>query len=293
MERTDQLWRGTASKGNFRIMAVDATQATQAIRDLHDLSPVNTLLLGKMLSAAAMLSLDLKVEDAEVTLRLDGDGPLKGALVICNGRGELRGYALKPGLWLGDPAENFYLVKHLGTGTLSVIRSQPGKRPTHGFTSLSEGEVAQNLAHFFEQSEQVPSAVNLGVLIGKDASVKASGGFIIQQLPSADPLEADRIIANLQKTPNVSDLMDMGLTLPGILKKFVFPETDLDIQEVHPISYRCNCSRERFARALSLLDTAELEEMRDGIDPQCHFCNASYHFSGEDIDAIIKSKGER
>ncbi len=292
MPATDKLYRGIAHGGQFRIFAVESTHTAQAMRDLHDLSPIATLLLGKMVSAAAMLSLDLKTPGSEVSLRLEGDGPLKGALVICDDTGNLRGYPFEPRLWLEEAQENFYPVKHLGNGSLSVIRTAPGKRPTSGYTALAEGEVAQNMAHYYEQSEQVPTAVNLGVLIDRDASVKAAGGFVIQQMPGADPLLADSIIASLAKTPNVSDLMDMGLTLPAILSRFVFPDGELELAETHGLRFRCNCTRYRFARALALLGEEDLRDLREGIDPQCHFCNQRYHFSGEEIDQLLSARKE-
>ncbi len=289
MPRADLLWRGTAFYGQFRVLAVESTQSAQTARDLHDLSPMNALLMGKMISAAAMLSLDLKAENSEVTLRVEGNGKLRGAMVICTQDGDIRGYAYEPHLYFDDSPENFQPVKHLGNGTLSVIRNIPDKKPTMGFTALEEGEVAHNLARYFEISEQIPTAVNLGVLIDKDAKIRASGGFIIQQLPAAQPLYADRIRENLARTPNVSDLMDMGLSLPDILSRFVFSVPEPELFEVHPVRYKCNCSRERFERALKLLGREELQEMLDGIDPQCHFCNKSYHFSGGDIARIISS----
>lgn len=289
MPRNDLLWRGTAYYGQFRVLAVETTQTAQTARDLHDLSPINALLMGKMISAAAMLSLDLKAEKSEVTLRIEGNGKLRGAMVICTQSGDIRGYAYEPHLYFDDSGENFQPVRHLGNGTLSVIHNIPDKKPTMGFTALEEGEVAHNLARYFETSEQIPTAVNLGVLIDKDAKIRASGGFIIQQLPAAQPLYADRIRENLARTPNVSDLMDMGLSLPDILSRFVFPDPEPELLEVHPVRYRCNCSHDRFERALKLLGREELKEMLDGIDPQCHFCNKSYHFSGDDIARIISS----
>ncbi|HOL33474.1 MAG TPA: Hsp33 family molecular chaperone HslO [Candidatus Syntrophosphaera thermopropionivorans] len=287
MKESDYLWRGMALNGQFRVLAVSSTNTVQAARDLHDLSPINTILMGKMIPAVAMLSLDLKDEGAEVTLRFDGDGPLKGALTICNNQGDVRGYAFEPKFWLDDLQENFHPVKYLGNGTLTVIRYYLGDRPTKGLTPLIEGDVAQNLAYYFEQSEQIPTAVNLGVLIDKDAKVRASGGFIIQQLPSADRLNADRLIDNINHMPNLSDLMDMGMYLPEILHSFVFKEGGLELYPVHRVRYRCHCSKERFAAALKLLSLDELKELRDGIDPVCQFCNATWHFSAAEIEEII------
>jgi molecular chaperone Hsp33 len=292
MQDKDFLWRGTALNGQFRLLAVEATQAVQTARDLHDLSPVSTLLLGKMLCATAMLSLDLKKQDSEITLRLEGNGELKGALAICNFEGDLRGYAFVPQLFLATPADNFYPVKALGDGTLSVIRSIPNQRPTSGYTKLTEGEVAQNLAHYFEQSEQIPSAVNLGVLIDQNAHVLAAGGFIIQQLPNASQSEAEHLIEKLSQTPNVSDLMDMGLNIRDIMRRFIFTDGDFELEQVHTVQYQCTCSRERFSRALLLLGIDELEDMREGIEPVCHFCNQTYHFSPEDMSDLITSLKE-
>lgn len=293
MPNKDFLWRGTAYGGQFRVLAVEATHTAQKARDLHDLSPVNTLLMGKMLAAAAMLSLELKIPDSEVSLRVAGDGPVKGALAICTQAGDLRGYAFEPQLWLENAQDNFYPVKNLGKGMLTVIRSLPGRKPTSGSTRLVEGELAQNLAHYYEQSEQIPSAVDLGVLIDKDATVKAAGGFIIQQMPNADPLSADRVIDNLSRTPNVSDLLDMGLAIGDILARFVFPEGGLDLHPERAIRYRCNCSKDRFERALRLLTKQDLGEMLDGIDPECHFCSTSYHFSGEEIARLVSDKEKK
>ncbi|HOQ82837.1 MAG TPA: Hsp33 family molecular chaperone HslO [Candidatus Syntrophosphaera thermopropionivorans] len=287
MKESDYLWRGMALNGQFRVLAVSSTNTVQAARDLHDLSPINTILMGKMIPAVAMLSLDLKDEGAEVTLRFDGDGPLKGALTICNNQGDVRGYAFEPKFWVDDLQENFHPVKYLGNGILTIIRYYPGDRPTKGLTPLIEGDVAQNLAYYFEQSEQIPTAVNLGVLIDKDAKVRASGGFIIQQLPSADRLNADRLINNINHMPNLSDLMDMGMYLPEILHRFVFKEGGLELYPVHRVRYRCHCSKERFAAALKLLSLDELKELRDGIDPVCQFCNATWHFSASEIEEII------
>ena len=293
MAKNDALWRGTAYGGQFRVLAVEATQTVQQARDLHDLSPLATFLVGKMISAAAMLSLDLKARDAEVSLKLEGDGPLRGAMVICRKNGDLRGYAYQPQYFAEPPQENFNPVGQLGRGTLSVIRSSPRAKPTMGFTPLEEGEVAQNLAVYFDRSEQVPSAVDLGVLIDPRARVVAAGGFIIQQMPGADPASAEELIAALERVPNVSDLMDMGLSLPRILEKFVFPDGSLDLVPAGEIRWRCTCSKQRFARALKLLGRAELETMREGIDPVCHFCNRSYRFTPADIGRLLISLEDR
>ena len=285
---SDLLWRGMALSDSFRIFAVEATETAQRARDLHDLSPIATILMGKMMCAAALLSLDLKSDNGEVSVRVDGDGPLEGGLVICDHYGQLRGYIRNPSLQLDAIQANFLPGKQLGNGTLTVIKQLPGTSPWMGSTELVTGEIAEDLAHFYLQSEQVPSAVSLGILVDREAQIRACGGFVIQQLPFADPDKTEALIHNLNLTPNLSDLMDMGLGLQDIFDRFVFKDMDYTLKPAHPVSYRCNCSKERFARSLLALGKDELRDLRDGIEPVCHYCNSTYLFSPEDIATLLK-----
>lgn len=288
----DTLYRGTALNDSFRIFAVDATTTAQEARDLHDLSPIATILMGKMICAAAILSLDLKSESSDVSLRVDGTGALEGGIVICTAHGDIRGYMRNPRLQLENPQDNFHPGKQLGEGTLTVIKHLPGAQPWLGSTELVTGEIAEDLAHFYMQSEQVPSAVALGILIDQEAKVRACGGFMIQQLPFADPAKAELLISNLGRTPNLSDLMDMGMKLRDIFDRFVFKDIEYRLEEDHPIRYRCNCSKERFARSLLTLGKSELKDMEGGVEPVCHYCNQSYPFTAEDIKALLVSLEE-
>ncbi len=285
---TDTLYRGMALSESFRIFAVDATQTAQKARDLHDLSPIATILMGKMISAAALLSMDIKNENSEITLRIDGQGELKGGLVVCNEQGHVRGYLKNPKLFLDDPEDNFHPGRFLGEGSFNVIRQRPHAEPWIGSTELITGEVAEDLAHFYLQSEQIPSAVALGILIDKDAKIRACAGFMIQQLPMADAENAQKLIQNLENTPNLSDLMDMGISVLEVLKKFVFKDLDFQMQEYRKLRYQCSCSKEVFARSLLTLGLEELETMKEGITPMCHYCNAQYHFTASDIQELIK-----
>lgn len=284
----DKIYRATTLNDQFRIFAVESTQTVQRCRDLHDLSPLATLLMGRMISAAAMMSLDLKDQAHDISLRIDGDGQLKGALVVINGKAELRGYAFEPKLFLPGVNDNFFPGKQLLPGTLTLIRSTGMKRPYTGMIELVTGDVAEDLSHYYAQSEQIPTAVNLGILIDQDARVRASGGFIIQQLPQADPALADKLIENLNRTPNLSDLMDMGMDLPKILEDFVLKGLEWQMHDNRPLVYKCNCSKERFANAIRLLGKEELLSMKEGISPVCHYCNTTYVFSPGDIQEIIK-----
>lgn len=288
----DLLIRGTAHQNNFRVYAVQCTQAAQKARDLHDLSPIASILLGRMLSAAAMLSWDLKHPDAEVTLRVDGDGELGGGIVVSTAQAKLRGYVFIPQLFLENTADNLLPGKALGKGTLSLIRNDTHRKNFTGTCELISGEIAEDLANYYLQSEQIPTAVNLGVLIDNEARIRSCGGFMIQQLPFADIAIAEQINQNIQATPNISDLMDMGLGIIEVLDRFVFKGLQWQTNEEREPAFQCTCSKERFARALMLLGKTELEGMLEGIKPVCHYCNTEYVFSHDDMMNIVKSLKE-
>lgn len=288
----DFMLRGTAHNDTFRWFAVTSTNTVQTARDLHDLSPIATLLMGRMISASAMLAWDLKDSLSEVTFRVDGDGALVGAVIICTAEGHIRGYAQNPRLFLPDVADNFQVGKALGKGTLNIMHSKKGRTSYSGTCELITGDIAEDLANYFLQSEQIPTAVNLGILIAPDATVRSSGGFIIQQLPFADQDIAEQINQNLNATPNVSDLMDMGLSLSEILNRFVFKGISWHTNEERELQYKCNCSRERFSRALLLLGKEELSTMQEGITPICHYCSKSYTFDPADMELLLSEASQ-
>jgi len=288
-DANDCILRGTAYQDQFRFFAVNSTKTAQRARDLHDLSPLVTILMGRLISATAMLSAELKNKGTNVCLKLDCSGEVEGALVICEQDGALRGYARQPKLWFDEPSENFEIGKHTGKGTLTIIKELGMKKTFTGICELVSGEIGEDLANYYHKSEQVPTAVNLGVLIDSNAKVRASGGFIIQEMPFADPAASQSIIDNLNNTPNVSDLMDMGYCIEDILRTFVFKDIDFTVHLNQTLEYRCNCSREKFERALILLGKDELNEMLDGISPVCSYCGKEYHFDTEAIQGLISS----
>lgn len=287
--KTDTLYRGTIHQAEFRLFAVESTRTVQMARDLHDLSPLPAILLGRLITAAALMSGELKAPRSELSLRVQGDGALKGGLVLADKAGNIKAYAFEPQLWLEPAGENFLVGKNLGAGILTIMKQSGLKAPYSGNIELVSGEIAEDLAEYYLRSEQIPSAVNLGVLIDQNASVRAAGGFIIQQLPFADATVAESIRQNLLQTPNVSDLMDMGLSLEDILNKFVLKGIEWQFTHQSEIRYHCDCSKERFARALMLLGKAELEDMQEGITPVCHYCNTSYEFNAAELAELISA----
>ncbi len=281
------LLRGSIHDNQFRLFAADCTQIVQCVRDMHDLYPLPSIMMGRLITAVALMSGELKAPKSEIVLRIDGEGPLRGGIVIAQKDGSLKGYAFEPQLWLEVPEDNFRVGKHIIPGTLTVIRQSGLKAPYQGRVKLSDGEIGSDLANYYLKSEQLPTALNLGVLIDKEARIRSAGGILIQALPHADREITRKIEQNLAATPNVSDLMDMGLSLEDILHKFVLRELKWQITKSSPLRFHCDCSKERFTRGLMLLGNEELKTMTDGIEPLCQYCNRSYSFSGDEIKELI------
>lgn len=289
MENKDYIIRGTACHDQFRFMAVNSTEIVQAALDTHHLSPAATLLLGRLLTAALLMGADQKAEAASLTLNIEAEGPLKGAIAIYEQIGKVRGYAKNPDYFDEDIKNNWQIGKLLGKGTLNVIKDMKLKEPMTGTIELVTGEVAEDIAHYYLKSEQIPTAVSLGVLFDAEGKIRAAGGYLIQQLPSAEPIDVDKLADNLANTPYITDLLDMGLPWEKILSQSIFKDMDYIVSDTLPAVYQCNCSKERFANALRLLGTEELTSMTEGIAPICHYCNTQYDFSAEDMQEIIKS----
>jgi molecular chaperone Hsp33 len=293
MENRNQLIRGTACHDQFRFFAVDSTQVVQSMLDLHQSSPASTLLLGRLLTGALLMGADLKEDDASLTLNIEAEGPLKGAIAIYEQKGKVRGYAKNP-MYFDDEIKNNLMVgKLLGKGTLNVIKDLHLKAPMTGTIELVTGEVAEDIAQYFLRSEQIPTAISLGVLFDKEMVIRSAGGYLIQQMPSATPKDADALMNNLANTPYITDLLDMGLDWEKILGKFIFKDMDWSVNDSIPVEYLCTCSRERFGNALRLLGRVELESMNTGVAPVCHYCNTEYIFTPDDIKNIIISINDK
>ncbi|MDD4559921.1 MAG: Hsp33 family molecular chaperone HslO [Candidatus Cloacimonadaceae bacterium] len=288
-EPEGRLLCGSIAADQFRLFATNTTSIVQKARDFHDLYPLSAIMMGRLITAVALMSGDLKAPSSEIALRIDAEGPLKGAIALINKEGDIKAYAFEPHLWFQESEANLQVGKHLIPGTLSVIRQSGLKAPYTGQVRLLDGEIASDVAAYYQQSEQTATAVNLGVLIDPSAAIRSAGGVLIQQLPNADPALAELISSNLLQTPNLSDLMDMGLSIEEILDRFILKGLPWKINKEMMLRYHCDCSRERFARALMLLGQKELMSLRDGIAPVCHYCNKTYEFSATDIDNLIKA----
>lgn len=288
---SDQLVRAISKDGFVKAAAVSARELTERARQIHQTSPVATAALGRLLAAGSMMGSDLKGEGASVTLRIKGDGPLGTLLVVADNQGNVRGSVQNPQADLPIRADGKLdvggAVGH--EGTLTVIKDLHMKEPYVGTIDLLGGEIAEDIAGYFVESEQIPTACGLGVLVDRDQSVKSAGGYLIQLLPGATEDTIVKVEGGIMAAGPVSALLEQDPD-PEHLLRTVMSDFDLKILETQPVSYKCYCSRERVERALISLGRKELEDMlreQGGCQLSCQFCDAVYDFSKEDLEGLL------
>lgn len=278
---SDQLTKAMTRDGFLRIYAVVSTETCNTAQKYHQLSPVASAALGRLLAAGQLMGSMLKNKDASLTLQLKGDGPLGTVLVSADACGDAKGY-------VSNPMVDIPLKKNgkldvgaaVGKGTLSVIKDLKLKEPYIGQIPIQTGEIGDDLAFYFMQSEQVPSVVGLGVLVDRDYSIKCAGGFIIQVMPDCDEKTLSKIENSIKNMMNVTEMLEKGMDSIEMIR-YVMLGFDVEILETNPVRYHCNCSEERMERALISLGKKELREMIEDTGEAeivCHFCNHAYVF---------------
>ena len=278
--------RATAANAQIRAFACTTRETVETARASHNTSPVVTAALGRLLSAGAMMGSMLKGDDELITLQIKGDGPIGGLTVTADMNGHVKGYANVPDVILPANAQGKLDVGGaVGAGVLSVIRDMGLKDPYVGQTELQTGEIAEDLTYYFATSEQIPSAVGLGVLMNKDNTVKQAGGFIIQLMPFTSDEIIDKLEKRIAEIDSVTMMLERGMTPEDILKE-ILGDFDLTITDEIPAAFVCDCSKERVARALSTISKKDMDSIiNDGesIEVKCQFCNKAYNF---DIDEL-------
>lgn len=286
----DYMVRATAAGAQIRAFACTTKELVEEARKAHNTSPVVTAGLGRLLSAGCMMGSMLKGEDDLITLIVRGDGPLQGLTVTADSKGRVKGYPLVPDVILPTNAIGKLDVGGaVGRGYLKVIRDMGLKEPYVGQTELQTGEIAEDLTYYFALSEQVPSSVGLGVLMEKDNTVKQAGGFIIQLMPFAEEEVIARLEENLQNIKSVTAMLEAGHTPEEMLTQ-ILDGMDVEILDTMPVSFCCNCSKERVQKALMGMGRGDLEDIikdGEGIDVNCHFCNKNYHFTIDELKALL------
>ena len=289
---SDQLIRAISKDGHIKATAVSTRALTERARQIHKALPVATAALGRTLAAVSMMGNALKEDGASVTLQIKGGGPLGTLLAVSDNQGNVRGTVDNPVVDLPlRPDGKLDVGAAVGhEGTLTVIRDLNMKEPYVGSVSLLGGEIAEDLAAYFVESEQIPTACGLGVLVDRDQSVLAAGGYLIQLLPGAGEDVIAKVEGSLMAAGPVTGLLRNDPD-PEAMLRHALSDFDLEILERSPIEYRCYCSRDRMERALISLGPEELQAMIDeqgGADLTCRFCDNVQHFSRADLEAMVR-----
>ncbi|KYH35552.1 33 kDa chaperonin [Clostridium tepidiprofundi DSM 19306] len=288
---SDSIVRATAHNGDIRIIAGITTEMVNEATKIHNCAATASAALGRMLIAGCLMGAMLKSENDSVTIKIDGGGKAKGITVTSHADASVKGYIGNP---LVDLLPNDKGKLDVGgaigkNGNLLVIRDLGLKKPYVGQVPIYTGEVGDDIAYYYTVSEQTPSAVGLGVLVDKDLSIKAAGGFIIQMMPGADEMLADIVTYRLQEIPSITSLISDGKSIQEILE-LLFDDMDLKIHDSLIPKYRCDCSRDKVEKALISIGKEELSNIyREGKNEEitCQFCGKKYIFTNEDIAILI------
>ena len=287
----DRIVRAISSDGMVQAAAIYSRNLTERARQIHKTLPVATAALGRALAGASMMGNALKGQGASLTLQIKGGGPLGTVLAVSDSEGNVRGYVTNPQVELPLRADGKLdvggAVGH--EGTLTVIKDLHMKEPYVGTIDLLGGEVAEDIAGYFVESEQIPTACGLGVLVDRDRSVLRAGGYLIQLLPGAPEGIIDRLEKGIMAAGPVTNLL-MENDDPESLLRRVMKDFELEILETVPVEYRCYCSRERVGDAILGVGEGELESMiNEGkdIDVSCQFCDTVYTFTPDDLRKLL------
>ncbi len=285
----DRIIRATAADAQLRVFCANARELAETARQIHGLSPVAAAALGRLLTAGAMMGMGLKGEKDLLTLQIKGDGPIGGLTVTFR----VKGYADVPQVMLPpSKAGKLDVGGAVGHGWLQVIKDMGLKEPYSGRTELKTGEIAEDLTYYFAASEQVPSAVGLGVLMERDNTVKCAGGFIIQVMPFAEDAVIRKLENNLHDRfaglPSVTNILEQEADPEYLLRQLLSDLDPVVTEESQPLFY-CSCDKERVEKVLISTGKNELEDMireNKTIEVKCHFCNTAYHFTVGELEQL-------
>lgn len=287
----DYIVRAVAAKEQVRAFAAVTTGLVEEARQRHNTSPVATAALGRLLTGGAMMGAMMKGDQDLLTLQVKADGPLQGITVTADAHGHVKGYVGNPNVLIhAKPNGKLDVSGAVGKGYLDVIKDLGLKEPYSGQVDLQTGEIAEDLTYYFALSEQVPSAVGLGVLMNRDNTVRQAGGFILQVMPFAEEETIARLESNIQKIPSVTSLLEEGQTAESLLER-ALEGFDIQINDRMDTSFYCNCSKSRVEKALISIGRKELNAMiQEGkpVELNCHFCNTNYQFTVEELKEILR-----
>lgn len=293
----DEIVRMITGDGAVKAMAITGKDIVERARQIHKTWPVASAALGRTLMGCAMMGSELKAEDGSVTLRIKGGGPLGTIMAVSDSQGNVRGYLQNGQIDLPRraPAKLDVGAAVGASGELTVIKDLGLKEPYVGSVALISGEIAEDLTAYFAESEQIPTACALGVLVNTDGSILCAGGYLVQLLPGADDGVIDRLEAAVQRLGPVTNVLHQGLDGQALLERLL-EDMEPQLLSRTPVAYKCYCDRERVSRALISMGRTELENMieeQGGAELTCQFCDAVYLFTKEDLQELLSSATKR
>ncbi|WP_024747897.1 Hsp33 family molecular chaperone HslO [Levilactobacillus namurensis] len=293
----DYLVKGLIDHGMFRAYVVDATDTVAEAQRRHDTWSTATAALGRTLIGTLLLSTSLLKGKEKLTVKVNGHGPVGAIVADGNADGTVKGYLQYPHTSLPlNTKHKLDVKKAVGTaGMLTVTKDQGLGQPYTGQVPLVSGELGEDFTYYLAKSEQIPSAVGVSVFVEPDNTVKVAGGFMIQVMPGASDEAISRLEQRLKSMPMVSELLLAGQTPEDILK-LLFTDEDVQILQKMPVAFKCDCSKDRFAKALASVSKDAIEEMIEqdhGAEAVCHFCGEKYQFSEDDLRQIMTQAQEK
>lgn len=294
----DKIIRCITSDGSVMASVINSTDIVYTAKKLHNTSPAATAALGRLLSAASMMGAQLKQKSATLTVRIKGDGPLGTIVTVADSKGNVRGYL----------ENNQCETEHYSKGKINVsaavgkdgyidvIRDYGAGEPYTSRSPLATGEIAEDITSYYVQSEQIPTACGLGVLLDKeDGEVLLAGGFLIQLLPGADDSACDKLERNIAALEPMTTMLAKGMSVEEICRT-ALQGFEVEIVDEFQVHYACNCSRERVINSIASLSNAEINTMIEednGAEVVCNFCNKKYVFGSDDLKNIITLKSKK
>lgn len=286
----DVIIRGIAADGQIRAFAASTKNLCEEARQRHNMSPIATVALGRLLTGGAMMGAMMKNDADIVTIQIKGDGPIGSMTVTADPKGRVKGYVANPQVMLPLKNGKLDVAGALGIGVLSVIKDIGLKEPYVGDTILVTSEIGDDLTYYFATSEQVPSSVALGVLMNKDNTVEQAGGFIIQLMPDATEEVITKLEESIKQIKSVTELLENGMTPEDILR-LILKDMNFELLDTIDTEFYCNCSKDRVSKAIMSIGAKDIQEMIDDgkpIEVNCHFCNTNYTFTVDELKEMLE-----
>lgn len=283
----DIIVRGQSLDGTIKVFVAQTTALADKAREIHNSLPTATAALGRTLTIAAIMGQNLKNDADSVTIQFRGDGPLGNIVAVSDNNSQVRGYAVNPFVDIPlNKKGKLDVGKAVGKGDLCVIYDLGMKEPYSGRVPIVTGEIAEDMTYYFAKSDQVPTAIGLGVLVDTDCSVKCAGGYMIQLMPNATEETAERIEKIVRNAPPITEMLEKGMTAEDI---FFFLTDGFDMllnnNQITPV-YKCKCSEKRMRNAVISIGKTELKRIidEDGkCEVECQFCNSKFTFQKDEL----------